>query len=74
MAFYTIPEHLRTPKIKDKKNYFDKTVYFKILYNEKVRITGVFLWIKDPDPEKYRIRKNTGSDRIKIRIRIRNTS
>ena len=20
------------------------------LYNEKIRITGVFLWIKDPDP------------------------
>ena len=32
------------------KNYFDETVIKTILYNEKIRITGVFLWIKDPDP------------------------
>ena len=32
------------------KNYFDETVFRTILYNEKIRITRVFLWIKDPDP------------------------
>ena len=32
------------------KNYFDATVFNKILYNEKIWITGVFLWIKDPYP------------------------
>ena len=40
-----------TLKIKDKKNYFDETVIWTILYNEKIRITRVFLWIKEPDPD-----------------------
>ena len=38
-----------TLNIKDKKNYFDESVFQTNLYNEKVRITWVFLWIKDPD-------------------------
>ena len=38
-----------TLKIQD-KNHFDETVFQTIFYNEKIRITGVFLWIKDPDP------------------------
>ena len=38
-----------TLKIKVKK-YFDDTVFQTILYNEKIRITGVFLWKQDPDP------------------------
>ena len=29
-------------------NDFDENVYKTILYNEITRITGVFLWIKDP--------------------------
>ena len=37
-------------RIKDNTNYFDKTVFFNILYNEKIKVTGVILWIKDPDP------------------------
>ena len=45
---YTISKHLVTLKI---KNYSDETVFKTILYNEKVRITGVFLWIKDSDPD-----------------------
>ena len=36
-------------KIK-KKNYFDETIFQTILCNEKIRIPGVFLWIKDQDP------------------------
>ena len=39
-----------TLKIKE-KNYFDKTVFYTILYNEKIWITGVFFWIKDLDPD-----------------------
>ena len=44
MAFFTISKHLMTLKIKDNINYFDETVFKTILNNEKVRITGVFLW------------------------------
>ena len=51
-----------TLKIKEKNNYFDETVFWTILYNEKIRITEVFLWIKDPD-----------ADPVFSRIRIRNT-
>ena len=36
-------------KIKDKK-LFNETVFYKKFYNEKIRIAGVFLWIKDADP------------------------
>ena len=36
-------------KIED-KNYLAETVFGTILYNEKIRMTGDFLWIKDPDP------------------------
>ena len=50
------------------KNYFDETVFYTILYNEKIRITGVFLCIKDPDPVFSCIRLTQ-----KERIRIRNT-
>ena len=57
---YTISKHLVTLKI---KNYSDVTVFKTILYNEKVRFTGVFLWIKDSDP-----------DPVFSRIRIRNTA
>ena len=32
------------------KHYFDETVFLTLIYNEKIRIKGVFLWIKDPDP------------------------
>ena len=28
----------------------DKTVFYTILY-EKIKITGGFLWIEDPDPQ-----------------------
>ena len=39
--------------ISKKKKYFDETVLKTVLYNEKIRITGVFLWIKDPgDPKR----------------------
>ena len=58
-----------TFKIKD-KNYFDKAVFKIILYNEKIRVTGVFLWIKDLDPVFSRIRiriRVTQNDRIRIR-------
>ena len=35
------------------KNYFDETVFKTILFNQKIRTTGVFLWIKDPgDPKR----------------------
>ena len=51
--------------IKDKKIYFDKTVFKTILYNEKIRIIGVFFWIKDPDPVFSRVRiRVTQKDRI----------
>ena len=36
-------------------------MYFRQFYNEKIWITGVFLWIKDPDPAFSLIRK-TGQD------------
>ena len=32
------------------QNYFDKTVFKTILYDEKIRIRRVLLWIKNPDP------------------------
>ena len=49
-------------KIKDKNIILTKT----ILYNEIVKITGVFLWIKDPDPVFSRIRTLvTQKDRIR---------
>ena len=32
------------------KKLFDETVFYTILYNKKMRITVVFLWIKNPDP------------------------
>ena len=35
------------------QRYFDETVSKTILYNEKIRITRVFLWIKDPDPRYF---------------------
>ena len=39
-----------TLKIKDKK-LFGRNFFKRILYHEKIRITRVFLWIKDPDPD-----------------------
>ena len=53
--------HLKSKK----KNYFDETVFQTILFNEKIRITAVFLWIKDPDPgdpKKGRIRPDPDPD------------
>ena len=50
-----------------RKNYFDKTLLQKILYNKKIRITRVFLWIKDPDPgdpKRPDPDRNTGCDYI----------
>ena len=54
-----------TLKIKD-KNYLDETVFEKILYHEKIWITGIFLCIKDPDPVFSQIRvRVTHKDRIR---------
>ena len=39
-----------TLQIKD-KNFFDETKFKTILFNEKIRISRVFLWIKDPDQD-----------------------
>ena len=42
-----------TLKIKEQKKInFAETVFYTILYFEKIRITwaGVCLWTKDPDP------------------------
>ena len=36
--------------IKD-KNYLDETVFKTMIFYENNLITGVFLWIKDPDPD-----------------------
>ena len=53
-----------TLKIKD-KNYFDETV-LRILYNEKIRISGGFLRIKDPNSVFSRIRIHvTQKERIR---------
>ena len=42
--FDTKSKHLMTPKIKDKKKYFDETVFLTILYNERIIITwGLFV-------------------------------
>ena len=72
MAFYKKSKHLMALKMKD-KNYFDETVFWTILNNEKIRNTGVFLWIKDPDPGPvfFRIRIRVSQ---KDRIQIRNTA
>ena len=43
------------------KNYLDETVFYTILYNEKIIITGVFLRIKDPDPGDPKRPDPTGS-------------
>ena len=43
-----------TLTIKDKKIIWTK-LYFIQFYNEKIWITGVFLWLKDPDPVFSRI-------------------
>ena len=43
-------------------------LYFRILYNKQIWITGVFLWIKDAAPVFSRIRiRVTQKDRIRIR-------
>ena len=49
-------------KIKDKN-------YSAISYNEKIRITGVLLCKKDPDPVFSQIRIRNTARRILIRIR-----
>ena len=49
--FLTKSKHLMTLEIKDKIIILTKLYFIqKILYNEKIRVTRVFLWIKDPDP------------------------
>ena len=54
-----------THTIKD-ENYFDETVFQTILYNEKIRIIGFFLWIKDPDPGDPKRQNPTGSATLLI--------
>ena len=49
----------------------DETVFYTILFNEQIWITGVFLWIKDPDPVFSQIQIRVTQ---KDRIRIRNTA
>ena len=50
-------------KSKIKKLYWRNYILDNFI-NEKIRIPGVFLWKKDPDPGKYRIRV-TQKDRIR---------
>ena len=49
-----------TLKVNDKKKIFWRNCIQTISDNEKIRITGIILWIKDPDP-----------DPVFFRIRIR---
>ena len=41
--------------------YFDETVFNTILFNEKIRIIGVFLKIKNPNPGDSKRPDPTGS-------------
>ena len=60
-----------TLKIKDTIFFMTKLVFWTVLYNEKIRITWVFLRIKDPDTVFSRILIR---ETLKDRIRIRNTA
>ena len=52
-------------KIKD-KNYLDETVFQAMIFNEKNLITGVYLWIKDPDPQHWFLRGQYGETLIEM--------
>ena len=55
-----------TLKIKDKKIILTKLLFRQLYNNEKIWITRVFLWLKDPDPVFSRIRiRVTQKDRIR---------
>ena len=55
ICFLTKSIHIMTLKIKD-KNYLNEIVFLTILNNKKIWVTGVILWLKNPDPVLSRIR------------------
>ena len=67
---YQILGHLMTLKIKDNKLFGRNCILVNFMYREYYRITGIFLWIEDPDPDPVFSRilnRITQKDRIRIR-------
>ena len=62
-------KHFMTQRSKIKKRILTKLSFQTILYNEKIRITGFFWGIKDPDPVFSGIRL-TKKDWIRIWIQL----